>query len=450
MLGTMEDAVGLWNQGKLEEALEVSQQLLAEQAAKVDIVVFHAGLLLHLRRFSEAMTVLRAAAVRFPNHASLLTNLSIAERNCGELSAAIASAERALTSAPELLSAWNALLLARLEAGQESLAMTELRKALALHPEAPSLRHLRIQLECQARGSSASETAEVVRSLMAEARRHLAKGALGSAEAAYRQVIAIQPDNAHGHAGLGELLLVKRDSEQAAEHFSAALQALPEHARARYLLAVAQGQAPPIAPADYVRSLFDGMADTFDDYLKGRLAYRVPEEITRHLVDLAAGGLGEVLDLGCGTGLVGECLAGQSRAVDGVDLSPEMLRLARAKGVYRDLHQADMGQFLDTRAQTWRTITAADVFIYHGQLDSLFQQISQALEPAGLFAFSVEAAPGQGVEVDRASGRYQHSRDYLLSSLSAAGLLHARFIETVIRQEAGLPIDGWVVVARKA
>jgi SAM-dependent methyltransferase len=53
---------------------------------------------------------------------------------------------------------------------------------------------------------------------------------------------------------------------------------------------------------------------------------------------------GEVADLGCGTGRTGAWLAGhaQIEAIDGVDLTPEMLARARERGVYRELREADV------------------------------------------------------------------------------------------------------------
>lgn len=48
-----------------------------------------------------------------------------------------------------------------------------------------------------------------------------------------------------------------------------------------------------------------------------------------------------VLDVGCGTGLVGaELAAGGYRTIDGVDLSPEMIEVARARSIYRSLTAA--------------------------------------------------------------------------------------------------------------
>ena len=52
---------------------------------------------------------------------------------------------------------------------------------------------------------------------------------------------------------------------------------------------------------------------------------------------------GEVADLGCGTGRTGIWLHEQGvEAVDGVDLTPEMLEVARERGVHRRLVEADV------------------------------------------------------------------------------------------------------------
>ena len=52
---------------------------------------------------------------------------------------------------------------------------------------------------------------------------------------------------------------------------------------------------------------------------------------------------GEAADLGCGTGRTGAWLREHGvEAVDGVDLTPEMLEVARARGVHRRLVEADV------------------------------------------------------------------------------------------------------------
>src|SRR5687768_15697774 len=50
-----------------------------------------------------------------------------------------------------------------------------------------------------------------------------------------------------------------------------------------------------------------------------------------------------ILDLACGTGRIGTWLRQRTAAeIDGVDLTPEMLEVARGKGIYRTLHVANI------------------------------------------------------------------------------------------------------------
>ena len=80
------------------------------------------------------------------------------------------------------------------------------------------------------------------------------------------------------------------------------------------------------------------------------------ESVRYNLPALAAGlfgryvapDAGEILDAGCGTGLLGEPLhLLRYQGLVGVDLSPEMLARAKARGVYRELQAMDLGARLD-------------------------------------------------------------------------------------------------------
>src|SRR5690625_7058731 len=70
----------------------------------------------------------------------------------------------------------------------------------------------------------------------------------------------------------------------------------------------------------------------------------------------------EVLDAGCGTGLVGQALAGYGfEAVDGLDLSTAMLDIVRDKGVYRDLDKADMTQALPAKDNSYDAVICVEI-----------------------------------------------------------------------------------------
>lgn len=54
-------------------------------------------------------------------------------------------------------------------------------------------------------------------------------------------------------------------------------------------------------------------------------------------------GASQILDLACGTGRIGTWLKARTSApIDGIDLTPEMLNVARGKNLYRHLHIGDI------------------------------------------------------------------------------------------------------------
>jgi predicted TPR repeat methyltransferase len=65
--------------------------------------------------------------------------------------------------------------------------------------------------------------------------------------------------------------------------------------------------------------------------------------LAQAMPESAARAQAAVLDVGCGTGLAGEALAALGFAVvDGLDISPEMMAVAMARGAYRQCLQADL------------------------------------------------------------------------------------------------------------
>ena len=66
------------------------------------------------------------------------------------------------------------------------------------------------------------------------------------------------------------------------------------------------------------------------------------------LQELGFAPIGKVLDLGCGTGLVGQAFKMDKNSFIGVDISQKMLDKAALKGVYANLIKADIVDFLQT------------------------------------------------------------------------------------------------------
>jgi predicted TPR repeat methyltransferase len=204
----------------------------------------------------------------------------------------------------------------------------------------------------------------------------------------------------------------------------------------------------------FVRTLFDDYAPGFDTHLTRELSYRAPEIIMAALRRVRtepqrAFRFGRVLDLGCGTGLMGTAVRAHAEYLGGCDLSPRMIERARAKSLYDRLAVADIAPFLAAETATSaELVLAADVFVYVGELAAIFAAAARVLEPQGLFAFTVQSHDGEGVIVgdDR---RYHHADPHVYEV--AAACFHVAILEpAVTRLDRGEPVPGSVCVLIKA
>ena len=103
------------------------------------------------------------------------------------------------------------------------------------------------------------------------------------------------------------------------------------------------------------RALYRDWAETYDETMLTGLNYlspgKVADLLAQHLADRQAA----VLDIGCGTGLGGQGLAGHGFVtIDGLDVSPEMMQVAGRRGVYRRFVTADLNLPLDCHRQLRR------------------------------------------------------------------------------------------------
>ena len=223
---------------------------------------------------------------------------------------------------------------------------------------------------------------------------------------------------------------------------------------ARLKLAVhGAGPAGEGTAVSYVEALFDQYAPKFESSLVGKLGYRVPEMLDALVVEemtrLGIQQFERGLDLGCGTGLMGEKLRGKVAYLEGVDISAAMIAETARKGIYDRLDKAELVAALDGRRADADLVTAADVFIYCGALQPVLTALVPALMPGGIVAFSLEAHDGEEAVFLRPSLRYAHGPDATRNAVVLAGLDILRFESVVLRLDRGAPINGLLVVARR-
>lgn len=260
--------------------------------------------------------------------------------------------------------------------------------------------------------------------------------------------LELAPGWALGWFRLGELQEAMGAAGPAAEAWRMALKLDPVDRPGAALKLELIGEAPvsTAPPSAFVEALFDQYAGTFDASLVGKLQYRVPSLIFDALALSGPRRYANALDLGSGTGLMGERLRPLVDRLEGQDISAAMLRKAEAKKVYDRLVKSDL-QGLSLASRTYDLVTAADVFMYVGALDRVFAAVAAALRPGGVFAFSVERHDGPGEFTLRESRRYAHSEAYLRRLLAACGLPMVSLTAGTIRMDRDAPVEGLVVVA---
>ena len=352
-----------------------------------------------------------------PGRPSVLGNLGVTLFRLRQWEAAIPVLVQATTADPSLAEAWGCLGLANEAQGQWQAAAKALEKSLALSP-----RQVRLWL-------SLSDVS-------------LRLGNVDKALQAVDRAVQEDPGSAPAWSERGSLMRELHRFAEAARCFERAL-ALggdPE-LNGYYLASVRDGDTVTTPPRRYVEALFDDYAADFQSHVVESLGYRGFEVLLQPLLDTGKR-YGQVLDLGCGTGLCGPLIAPRADAIDGVDLSSAMLEQARKLGVYRELIHADLGEFLATTALRSNLILAADVFIYVGDLAAVFRSARRTLEPGGCLAFTVELAKeGRDIQL-LPSLRYAHSEAYIRRLADEARFTGVRMFEAPIRQDQITPIMG--------
>ena len=146
------------------------------------------------------------------------------------------------------------------------------------------------------------------------------------------------------------------------------------------------------SPEDSLR-LYADWAKTYDEDFAARRDYRYPAVVAAHFASLATPEDAPVLDIGCGTGLVGVALRrlGAWR-LDGLDISPEMLEIARAKGVYANLAAGDLTARLDLPDAAYGGLISAGTFTHGHVGPEALDELMRVARPGALCVIGVNEA----------------------------------------------------------
>ncbi len=387
------NALALRSVGQIVEALAQSLAAVDASDGREDAVLLAAEMMRQCGKVERAAAFLRAWIDERPSSGEWLASLGTTLRQLGRNSAAIASYEQALLVDPCCQSASSGLALLLIECGRPTYAANYLMQTAAVVEE--PLYYL-----------------------------------LGAAT-----ILAFS-----GFPDLAESFLVKADEMD------------PGNEEVKYMAAAIRKEVPQVqASPEYVRSLFDRHASSFDVNLH-KLGYAGPEIVRKTVESLITDRATRlnVLDAGCGTGLCGPCLRPFAARLVGVDISTEMLRLAHGRACYDELVTLDLMDAESEFGPDFELIVCSDVLIYFGQLDRVLAVLRRCLRKKGFLILTVEksseVADSPGYEM-QPTGRYKHAASYLRSTLLEVGFSDVPvMMEDVLRYENRVPVNSFTVV----
>ena len=460
------------NAGRLDEAERHYRQILSVDALHADSLHM-LGLVAYQRgRLELAVEMINKALALNDGVTAFHCNLGVVLYDQGKLAASAVSFKRALALEPDCAEAHNNLGNTLRDQGKLTDGVASYKRALALKPDYADA-HYNLGVALQNEGKLDDAVVSYERALAlkpdyAEAHNNLGtvlkdQGKLAEAVARYQQAIAIKPNFVEAPTNLGNLLREQGKLEEAIVCYQHVLSLDPTNSFATHYIASIKGSHPEFASHAYIATYFDQFANTFDRKLE-KLKYESPKILVGLIKDFYTSitDKWDVLDLGCGTGLVGSAIYAYTRQLVGVDLSAKMLAKARERNLYQRLESSDLLSMMKGEPiSSYDVIVAADVFVYIGKLDEIMQEGARLLRPGGVFAFSVEAMASLSNDVRNANaddgeyilnptGRYAHSSIYIQKLAHMHGFIISSLTCNKMRVESGKRVDGHYAIFKRS
>jgi ubiquinone/menaquinone biosynthesis C-methylase UbiE len=165
------------------------------------------------------------------------------------------------------------------------------------------------------------------------------------------------------------------------------------------------------------RRFYAGWSATYDSDFAGPQEYLLPGHVADAFA--MAGGTGPVLDVGAGTGLVGERLARHGIGpLDGVDISPEMLAQAAGKRLYSRLFEGDILSRIDAPDASYEGVVSSGTFTLGHVGPGALAELVRVGRPGALYVLSIR-------------DRHYHEAGFEAAIALLSGRITARAAHTV-------------------
>lgn len=149
-----------------------------------------------------------------------------------------------------------------------------------------------------------------------------------------------------------------------------------------------------------------------------------------------------LLDVGTGSGLAAQPFARAGLQISGMDFSPAMLEICRAKGFFADLQQHDLTATpWPYLAAHFEHLVACGVFHFIPELESIFDEAARLLKPGGLSAFTTRFPTADLHEkpynrhLAGAFEIFSHSPDYITALLKQRSFTRLKLQKCFVGEE---------------
>jgi predicted TPR repeat methyltransferase len=152
------------------------------------------------------------------------------------------------------------------------------------------------------------------------------------------------------------------------------------------------GAAYALETPDDSKRLYAEWAKSYDQGFAVEMDYQMPRRVAEIYGEVAQGA-GPVADVGAGTGLVVEHMAGrEGLKIDALDISAEMLAVAAKRGIYRGFIQCDLTQRLPIEDGTYGAVISAGTFTHGHVGPDALDEVLRIARSGAVFVLGINAA----------------------------------------------------------
>ena len=286
-------------------------------------------------------------------------------------------------------------------------------------------------------GSEITSAQELPAAELTRLAKHLKyTGKVQTAYLCIKRSVELRPNDWESWYEVGELALCVGRRDEARVGYQKYFDNNSDDGEIEHLLIALRDDAPPPRASDRaIQHIYKNFAASYETRMVDDLKYVGPDRL-RDGLNAVIGDKGnlEILDLGCGSGLAGMMIKPRAAHLTGVDLSPEMLELARARNIYDKLEVGEITEWLNRSDSQFDLIMSCDCLIYFADLGAIVGPARRRLKPGGLLVMSMERGNRHPYSLTD-TGRYTHHPQHVQEVAAKYGMDVVYIQESFLRME---------------